>query len=250
MNQRLLDTCQALNQNGFDAIYAEDRIEARQRILGLIPKGSLVGIGDSISVRQLDVLAPLEQGGRILIDLFSRTISELTGAREITMKERSRIARMALFCQYFVTGTNVLTEDGRLVNIDGHANRVAGMMFGPEHAVLIAGRNKLVPNLDAAFHRLKHVIVPDLARTKRKNTPCAVTGHCTDCRSPERMCGVTTIIERPGSYIETHVVVVNEDLGLGWDPEWPADRVNAIRRAYQSLTWLKLGTRAAPPEDV
>lgn len=235
--------CATLQENGFRAACAEDEDDARRKIQDLIPRGTLVGIGDSVTIRQLGIPEALQQDGRIVIDLFSRKISELTMTRDISMERRSVIARAALSCEFFVTSSNAITEGGALVSIDRHANRVAGMMFGPKNAVIVAGRNKVVRDVDQALNRLRNVLIPDLARAKRKRTPCAEVGHCCDCRSPERLCGVTAIIERPGEYITTHVILVDRDLGLGWDETWPPERIQQIRTSYMDYMWLKLGSR-------
>jgi hypothetical protein len=242
MNGNLLSVCKKLEANRFSVFCMEDAKAAREQILRLIPKGSLVGVGDSVSLRQLGALEALQADGRVVIDLFSKEISELTSAGEISMKKRTEIARMALNCEFFITGTNAVTEDGVLVNIDGYANRVAGMMFGPKNAVIVVGRNKIVKDVDEALYRIRNVIAPEHARIKWKDTPCAATGRCNDCRSPERLCSVTTIMERAPGYITIYVILVDEDLGLGWDEDWPEERIERIRESYASYTWLKLGS--------
>ena len=131
MDTQLADVCEALQQNRFKSVCAEDGEVAQAKILDLIPKGSLVGVGDSVAVRQVKALEALEANGRIVIDPFSKILSELTTIGEITVERGGEIARMALDCEFFITGTNAVTEDGVLVNIDAYANRVAGMMFGP-----------------------------------------------------------------------------------------------------------------------
>ncbi len=234
--------CETLASNGFHAVCADDEDAAYEQVRSLIPRGTLVGIGDSVTIRQLGIPEALEQDGRVAIDLFSRKISELTMTRDISMERRSVIARAALNCEFFVTSSNAVTEGGALVSIDRHANRVTGMMFGPKNAVIVVGRNKVVRSVDEAIDRLRNVLIPDLARAKRKRTPCAEVGHCCDCRSAERLCGVTAIIERPGEYITTHVILVDRDLGLGWDPTWPRERIERIRNSYMDYMWLKLGS--------
>lgn len=242
MDNLIAETLKSLERNNFKTAYTEDIETARKKVLELIPKGSTVGVGDSVSLRQLRVLEELRTKGRVLIDLFSKEISLMTNRGEITMAQRREIGKMALICEFFLTGTNALTRDGKLVNTDGYGNRVAGMIFGPENAVIVAGRNKIVQDLDEAFFRIKNVIAPQHAKTKRMKTPCAKTGKCTDCESKERLCNVTTIIEKAIGYIDITVVIVNEDLGLGWDEDWPKERIDRIYSNYTELTWLKLGS--------
>lgn len=229
-----------LRANGFNAVYATDIAAAREQVLQLIPKGATVGIGDSASVRQLDVLDRLVSEGRVLVDLFSKPISLSSSAGEISIEQRRQIGKLAINCEFFLTGTNALTEDGKLVNTDGYGNRVGGMIFGPRSVLIVAGRNKLVKSTDEAFYRIRNVIAPEHAKAKGKKTPCVKTGRCTDCSSPDRICRVTTIIEKAIGYTTITILAVEEDLGLGWNEDWPKERIDRIRSAYAELTWLRL----------
>jgi hypothetical protein len=147
--------------------------------------------------------------------------------------------KQAVNCEYFITGANAVTRDGMLVSTDAGGNRVGGMIFGPQQVVIVVGKNKIVRDLEEAFHRIKNVIAPALCRIKGRKTPCAVEGRCTDCRSPERACHVTVVLERCPTYTPVTVVLVDADLGLGWDEDWPRERVEQIYAACSALTWLK-----------
>ena len=158
---------------------------------------------------------------------------------------RERINQEATLCDVFLTGTNALTQDGRLVNVDARGNRVAGMFWGHPLSIVVVGRNKIVRNLDEAFDRIKNVIAPthfhirsgEMGGRKRE-TPCVATGRCTDCRSRDRGCNVYTIIEGKPAGTDLHVIIVNQDLGLGWDPSWPHERIEKIREEYKKFVWL------------
>ena len=161
----------------------------------------------------------------------------LTG--EITEAQRREMHKIALACEFFITGTNALTCDGKLINTDGGGNRVAGMIFDPKNVVIVVGRNKIVQNLDEALYRVKNVIAPQLAKIKGMKTPCVDTGKCVDCQSEERICNVTTIIERVPGYNHITIVIVNEDLGLGWDEDWPKEPLNRIYHNCAEYTSLR-----------
>lgn len=239
MDELISETLRALKRNGFKTEYAADIEAARSLVLELIPPGSTVGIGDSVSVRQLGVIEELQEGGRFVIDLFSSQISLLTNQGEITRDQRRAIGRIAITSDFFITSTNVLTRSGKLLNTDGYGNRVASMIFGPRNVLIVAGRNKIVDDLESAFRRMKTVVAPQLARIKGKETPCAKTGQCTDCASKDRLCNVTTIIEKAVGYTNMTVLLVNEDLGLGWDVAWSKERIERIYAACDELTLLR-----------
>jgi hypothetical protein len=232
------ETLRSLKRNNFCTRYVDDRAAAGDAVRDLIPVGSTVGIGDSVSVRQLGVIEELEEHGRIVVNPFSKPISDAINADQITDERSGRIDRLALQCEFFLTGTNVLTKDGKLLNVDGAGNRVVGQMFGPERVLIVAGVNKIVEDLEAGFKRIKNVIAPQHAKMKRRDTPCVEAGRCVDCSSPERICNVTGIIEKNPSLTDITIILVNEDLGLGWDFEWAEERIENLRSDYESLTWL------------
>lgn len=246
MDDLVIKTLEHLNRNGFGTVYAADVATAREAVLSLIPVGATVGVGDSVSVRQLGVLGELGAKGRLVVDPFSREISLLSTSREISEAQRWAMHKMAVDCEYFITGTNAVTRDGMLVNTDAGGNRVAGMIFGPRQVVIVVGRNKIVQDLDEAFSRIKNVIALQLCKIKGRKTPCVAAGRCTDCRSPERACHVTTILERCPTYTPVTVVMVDADLGLGWDATWPEERIEGIYSRCAELTWLR--SRSGPTE--
>lgn len=234
--EQVLSSLQARHING---IFAEDGPEANRKILSLIPSGAVVGIGDSTSMRQLGILDLLREKGIPVLNPFDPP-KDPVGIEEYR-QARERIRKETLLCDVFLTGTNALTRDGRLVNVDAVGNRVAGMFWGHPISIIIAGRNKIVRDLDEAFHRIHHVIAPSHFRIRatlggrKRETPCVVTGECNDCRSKDRGCNIFTIIENKPSQTDLHVILVNRDLGLGWDPSWPKERIAAIAEGYRKL---------------
>jgi hypothetical protein len=112
------------------------------------------------------------------------------------------------------------------------------MIFGPRKVFIIAGRNKIVKDVNEALYRIKNLIAPFHARTKGFATPCAQAGKCIDCNAPKRICSVVSIIERRPWRTEISVILVDEDLGLSWDETWPEDRIRRIKSNYEKVTWV------------
>jgi hypothetical protein len=211
----------------------------------LIPIDAVVGRGDSTTVAQLGVGQALKKRGTILLDAFE--ISGVYGGMKEVQEARSRLIMESAICDVFLTGSNALTQDGRLVNVDASGNRVAGMIWGHPISVIVVGINKVVRDLDEAFHRIRDIIAPNHIRIRsvelggrRRQTPCVITGQCHDdeCRHPDRACNVFTIIEGKPSETKIHVIVVNEDLGLGWDASWPQERIDKIKENYKRYVWV------------
>ncbi len=143
----------------------------------------------------------------------SETVKAL-GIRERVAAAGKEIRDHRTDCDLFLLSANALTADGRIVNIDGTGNRVAASIYGPKEVIFIVGRNKIVDGgLDDAVARIKRCACPPNCRRLGKRTPCAETGACADCDSPDRICKVTVVHERPTSHTPTRVLLIDEDLG-------------------------------------
>jgi hypothetical protein len=234
LNQQVLETLRHLRRNNFDARFAQNCNSAKEVILSSISNGAVVGLGDSATVRQIGIVEELERSGVRVLNPFSK---ELT-ADFSKIAVRDSISRQIFSCDVMVTGCNAVTEDGKLVTIDAVGNRAASMIFGPRKVFILVGKNKIVKNVDDALQRIKNLVAPFHARTKKFATPCAQTGRCTDCNAARRICNVTTIVEKKPWRTEITVVLVNEDLGLGWDETWPEERINKIKSNYEKVTWV------------
>ena len=234
-NETVKTTLAALEKNNFVAEYVENREKAVELMLNLIPPDSEVGIGDSVTIRQTTLLDMLLKRGNIVVNPFSH---EFTMDRPMM---RGEIQRKALMTDVFITGANAITSSGKIVDIDMVGNRVAGMIFGPRKTIIVVGRNKIVGDVDEAIDRIKNIIAPYHAQRKGFKTPCAATGVCSDCSSPERICNVTVILDKKPRRIESTVIIIGEDLGLSWDKTWPKERISKILTGYDENTMVFRG---------
>ena len=200
--QKLID---ALAANNIECIFAQTKEEALAKALDLIPEGSEVGLGGSVSVEQIGLLETLRAGDYTLHDQYED---------DIDMMENLARRKKGMMAPFFVSGTNAITMDGQLVNVDGMGNRVAAQMFGPDKVVLIAGTNKIVKDVHEAFDRLEKIAAPINAKRVGAPTPCADTGECIDCDSPMRICNLYTIIRRMMFPGRLTLIMVNESLGF------------------------------------
>jgi hypothetical protein len=197
---------ESLVNNGFAAEFFSTRAEAAEYIVKEAADAATVGFGGSLSVAEMEVIERLQGTGKELL---------IHGAPGLALEERVAIMRRQLTCDLFLTGTNALTLSGFLVNIDASGNRVGSMFFGPKKVIVVAGRNKLVDgDVAAAIARVKRDASPPNAKRLNYKTPCSVTGFCSDCNSPDRICRITTVIDRKPRLTDVRVLVVNEDLGL------------------------------------
>ena len=202
-------TAKNLRRNLFEAQYVENSKEARELILKSITKSDLVGLGDSVTLDEIGLIHHLENGGYRFLNPWKIGI---------TRPESLKIRRQALTADIFLTGTNAVTLDGKLVNIDGLGNRVAGIIFGPKKVIIVVGANKIVANIDDAISRIKRVSAPMNAirhNFKPEETPgCTETGICCECKPPHRICCNTVIVEGCSrDPLRIKVIIVGEELG-------------------------------------
>lgn len=205
-----LETCRrALIANGFDAFLAEDPARARAIFFDRIFPALEVGVlswGDSMTMAATGVLDDLMAiPGLEVIRTFEPGVP-----REELIERR----RQALLSDLFLTGSNAVTVSGQLVNLDMIGNRTAAISFGPRTVVIFAGRNKLVPDLESAFERVRNTAAPLNTRRHDFDTPCVASGRCHDCRSPRRICNTWSIIEKSFPKGRIKVILIDADLGL------------------------------------
>jgi hypothetical protein len=202
---RMKNVKQSLEGNGITAFVVASGDQARRKVLSMIKKGSTVGLGGSRTVQEIGLLDALREGDYELYDQYAQGLSP-----EDSMELRKR----GIQAQYFVSGSNAITDNGKIVNVDGLGNRLAGFCFGPGKVIIVAGRNKIVADLESALERVRNIAAPINARRFGLKTPCVKTGKCEDCNSPQRICNLTLIIEKQKIRGRMTVVLVNQDLGF------------------------------------
>jgi hypothetical protein len=197
-------TIESLKKHGFEAQFCRTRQEAVDTIMAMAAECTSVGIAGTHTVRALGVVPLLQAAGKKLFDHWQY---KLGTAEELQCRKDQMTADM------FLASVNALTMTGEIVNRDGCGNRTNAMTFGPSKVVLVAGRNKLVPDLDSAIGRIEDVAAPIRAISLKRKTPCVSTGYCMDCDSPERICRVTSIIHRQPLMTKITVLILDEELG-------------------------------------
>jgi hypothetical protein len=200
-NEKLIEN---LKNRNFTVEHVKTRKEAKDIILKLIPKSSVVGYGGSVSVEQTGILEHFRN---------SMDYDLLDKANAITPTEKNQLAHESFEADYYLSSVNALTTDGLLVNVDATSNRVAALSYGPKKVIFVIGKNKIVDNLDQALDRIKNGVVKRNAERLDWDTPCRHTDKCLDCRSEKRMCCTTVIHEYSSFKGRIKVILVDEELG-------------------------------------
>ena len=188
-----------LFDRGFQVFVCADKQEAITLISETLlnESASVVGIGNSITLKELELMSILS--------------SKVVYERNI--KGNGEDERKALLADIYFTSANAISYDGQIINIDGTGNRVAATCFGPKHVVFVVGKNKIADSLENAIERARNAAV-ELAKKYERKTPCVITGKCEDCISPESICGVTTIHRKQLYGNKISVILIDKDLGL------------------------------------
>ncbi|MGL5258551.1 MAG: lactate utilization protein [Lachnospiraceae bacterium] len=193
-----------LNKRNMTGYYAHTKQEALQLALDLIPQGSSIGWGGSMSVEDIGLKKALIDGH---YTIYNRDSCK-------TQEEKKEMELKIFGADYFLSSTNAITEDGILVNIDGNANRIAAIAYGPSYVIMIVGMNKVVKDEEDALKRARCIAAPLNAQRFPINTPCKQTGSCANCQTQETICCqfLTTRYSKHKNRI--HVILVNDTLGF------------------------------------
>ena len=202
--KRMERTAQALRANRMEAYCAAAAADVPALVERLMHEGDTVAAGGSMTLEECGVMALLRSGKYRFLDRY---------APGLTPEQVQRIYRQAFSADVYLASANAVTEQGELFNVDGNGNRVAAIAFGPKSVILVVGCNKIVRDLDEAQARLEAVAAPANAARLQTATPCAQTGRCENCKSPQRICCTYTVHRAQREPGRIKVILVREALG-------------------------------------
>lgn len=192
-----------LKQHSYSAQYADNLEEARKMVLDLVPEGSSVAVGGSVTLEQMDLVETFRSGNYQFFERY----------KQPDWPSTVEVYRQSLLADVFVSSANAVTKNGEIICLDCTGNRAASMIFGPKKVVLIMGANKIVENLEEGLARAKRIAPLNCKRVGHQ-TPCAQDGVCTECEIPQRMCNAIGILNT-GIKFEgrIHVIMVGDEAG-------------------------------------
>ena len=205
MNENMkLEIIKNFKSRNIDVTFFETLEDVKDRINELIPIDCSVGIGNSKTLKEINISKLLKERGNIV---FDKTLAE-------SKEESSQLKKKSLLSDWYITGTNAVSKEGHVVNIDHSGNRVAAMIYGPDNVIIVVGKNKICDTLDDAIQRCRNVSAPLNAKMAGYNPPCLKLKRCVDCRTDERVCFNLVIIE--GQFVKDRMklFIINEELGF------------------------------------
>ena len=203
LEKRIRRTMDALRANNMEAYYVKTAAEVRAFVEQLVPAGATVSNGGSVSLAETGVMELLAGGRDHYLDRSKAQGDELAA-----------LYRQVFSADWYFASANAVTEAGEIYNVDGNANRVAAITFGPKNVLLVVGCNKLVKDMPTAEERVRQIAAPANTARLGCKTPCAVTGKCEDCHSPGRICCTAVVHRYQREQGRIKVLLVGEPLGF------------------------------------
>lgn len=200
MAQSIIKNLEKRNMEGY---YFENSADCIKAILDSMPQGSIISWGGSETLKETNLISAIQNGSYELIDRSSAKNPE----------EARKLYAKAVLADYYFMSANAITIDGELINIDGNGNRVACLIQGPAHVIIIAGMNKVVTDVPGGVARVRNMASPANAIRLNRKVPCAVTGHCQDCLAPDCFCNQIVVTRRSGHTGRIKVYLIAEELG-------------------------------------
>ena len=214
---RLARTAEHLRKNNMEARIADTKEEALETVRSYLFDGCTIGVGGSATLDEIGAISLFRSGPYHFLDRY---------APDLTPEKIKEIYRASFSADVYVMSANAVTETGLLYNVDGRSNRTAALLYGPDKVLVVAGINKIVPDLDAAAERVKRIAAPANAMRLSCNTPCTVTGVCASvsagkenelcagCQADRRICSNTVISAHQTVKDRITVILVRESLGF------------------------------------
>jgi hypothetical protein len=199
MKAEFLELEKILTKNGFKVKAFNNISEAKIELLSQIKVEESIGIGGSMTIKDMEIYDDFKDRGNKIYWHWKQDVPNA--------------AIKAMNTHTYITSTNALTMDGKLVNMDGNGNRVSSMIFGHKDVYIIVGKNKICKDYDGAIKRIREVASPMNAKRLNLSTPCVHTGICSDCDSPDRICRAEVIIHRNPNNVNINIYLVDEELG-------------------------------------
>jgi len=193
-----------LARNNIKSFVLDSRNDILTFLDSQIPDGVVVGVGDSVTLEVCGVYKYLRDRNLKFLDKYLRSLSSA---------QKKELYLQNFNADFFISSANAVSSEGKIYNLDGNGSRVAPIIYGPKKVFLVCGINKIVDSEETAFDRIRLVAAPLDAKRLQKKTPCSVTGRCSDCHSPDRICNYYSIVQGQFDGERIKVIFINEQLG-------------------------------------
>lgn len=191
-------------KNNIKLNFFENTKDFYKYIDNFIKPNLVVGVGDSVSLEELEFYDYLRNSQVKFLDKYNK---------DLTKEQKKTLYIQNFNADIFFSGVNALSSEGKIYNLDGNGSRVAPIIYGPKKVFLVCGVNKLVRTEKEAFDRIKSKAAPLDAIRLNKKTPCVKTKVCIECKSPDKICNYMTIIQGQFDSERIEILVINKEIG-------------------------------------
>lgn len=204
VDKKIERTIENFQKHNMNAYCVKDKISLINKISEILKDGNTVSVGGSETLFETGVIDLLRSGKYNFLDRYEEGLAP---------SDIKNIFRKSFSADAYIVGSNAITEEGELYNVDGRGNRVAAMIYGPDKVIVVVGYNKIVKNIDEAIKRNREISAPANCKRLARKTPCAEVGYCMDCKSPDRICNDYVVIKRQAAKERIYILILEEDFG-------------------------------------
>jgi len=152
-NDRIIGVAAALERNGVTSFIVESGAGARSQVRSLLPEGVEVFNNTSRTLEAIGVADDIERSGRyqpLRLRLYRMD-------REMEQRDMRTLAASP---EYVVGSVHAVTEDGSLLIASATGSQLGPLASGAEHVILVIGGQKIVPDLETGFRRIREYCFP------------------------------------------------------------------------------------------
>lgn len=159
-NESIAKAIKSLKANGINAIVVENGVEAKKKVLELLPKGAEVMTMSSVTLDTLGIPKEIELGK---FDSVKNKLSKID--RKTQERQMQRIGAAP---EYAVGSVHAVTEDGKLLIASNTGSQLPAYAYGASHVIWVAGTQKIVKNVDEGIKRIyEHSLPLESERAKK-----------------------------------------------------------------------------------
>lgn len=143
-----------LSKHNLEAIVVETKLEALAKIKELIPAGSSVMNGSSVTLEEIGFVDYLKSGDHDWNNLHAAIVTATDPSIQSNLRKQASIS------EYYLGSVQAVTQTGELLIASNTGSQLPNIVFNSTNLIFVIGLQKLVPNLATAIERLEEYVIP------------------------------------------------------------------------------------------
>lgn len=152
-DEKIERTAKALEANNIHTLIAENGEEAKRLFFELVPDGSEVYLGASVTLETLGIKDEIDKSGRfdaLRPKMFA--MDRATQGREIR--------KLGGAPDYAAGSVHAVTEDGQVLIVSNTGSQLGPYAYGAGNVIWVVGAQKIVKGLDEGLQRIYEYCLP------------------------------------------------------------------------------------------